>query len=159
MTSQPGQHRAQRIVVGVDGSAGSRAALRWASEKAELRDAELEAVMARMPPLPMALFGPGSTPIPTTTAPLDLEARARKSEETLQQILREVFGAQLPSRLTWHFQEGHPVGVLLARTADADLLVVGARGEGGFSGLLTGSVSEQCVRHAACSVVVVRLKK
>jgi len=52
--------------------------------------------------------------------------------------------------------DGHPVGVLIGRTTDADLLVVGVRGEGGFTGLLTGSVSEQCVRHAACSVVVVR---
>ena len=51
--------------------------------------------------------------------------------------------------------DGHPVGVLIGRTTDADLLVVGARGEGGFTGLLTGSVSEQCVRHAACSVMVV----
>jgi nucleotide-binding universal stress UspA family protein len=67
MTSQPGQHRPQRIVVGVDGSAGSRAALRWAADEAELHDAELEAVMARTPQLPMVLFGPGSIPIPTTT--------------------------------------------------------------------------------------------
>jgi Universal stress protein family len=81
MTSQPARHHAQHIVVGVDGSEGSRAALRWAAQEAELRDAELEAVMARMPPLPMALFGPGSIPIPTTTAPLDLEARARTSEQ------------------------------------------------------------------------------
>jgi nucleotide-binding universal stress UspA family protein len=159
MTSQPAQHHAQHIVVGVDGSEGSRAALRWAAQEAEPRDAELEAVMARMPPLPMALFGPGSIPIPTTTAPLDLEARARTSEQALQQLLHEVFGDQLPSRLTWHFEEGHPVGVLLGRSAEADLLVVGARGGGGFAGLLTGSVSEQCVRHAACSVVVVRAKE
>jgi nucleotide-binding universal stress UspA family protein len=48
--------------------------------------------------------------------------------------------------------------VLLSRSVDADLLVLGARGHGGFSGLLAGSVSEQCVRHAACSVVVVRTK-
>jgi nucleotide-binding universal stress UspA family protein len=159
MTSQPAQPQVQRIVVGVDGSEGSRAALRWAAEEAELRDADLEAVMARMPPLPMALYGPGSTPIPTTTAPLDPQARARMSEQALQQILRDVLGAQLPSRLTWGFEEGHPVGVLLARSRDADLLVVGARGGGGFAGLLTGSVSEQCVRHATCSVVVVRQKK
>ena len=156
MTSQPGQHRPQRIVVGVDGSAGSRAGLRWAADEAELRDAELEAVMARTPQLPMVLFGPGSIPIPTATAPLDLEERARKDEEVLEQILREVLGTQLPPRLSWYVMDGHPVGVLIGRTTDADLLVVGARGEGGFTGLLTGSVSEQCVRHAACSVVVVR---
>ena len=97
MTSQPGQHRPQRIVVGVDGSAGSRAGLRWAADEAELRDAELEAVMARTPQLPMVLFGPGSLPIPTATTPLDLEKRGRKGEEVLEQILREVLGTQLPS--------------------------------------------------------------
>jgi len=88
--------------------------------------------------------------------PLDLEKRGRKGEEVLEQILRDVLGTQLPSKLTWYVMDGHPVGVLIGRTTDADLLVVGARGEGGFTGLLTGSVSEQCVRHAACSVVVVR---
>jgi nucleotide-binding universal stress UspA family protein len=159
MTTSPARRRRQRIVVGVDGSAGSRAALRWAAEEAELRDADLEAVMAQMPPLPMPLFGPGSTPVPTTTAPLDPQARTRVSREALEELLHEAFGAQLPSRLSWHFQEGHPVQVLLGRTADADLLVVGARGEGGFVGLLTGSASEQCVRHATCSVVVVRQEK
>jgi nucleotide-binding universal stress UspA family protein len=87
---------------------------------------------------------------------LDLEKRGRKGEEVLEQILREVLGTQLPSKLTWYVMDGHPVGVLIGRTTDVDLLVVGARGEGGFTGLLTGSVSEQCVRHAACSVVVVR---
>jgi nucleotide-binding universal stress UspA family protein len=104
----------------------------------------------------VVLFGPGSLPIPTSTAPLDLEKRGRKGEELLEQILREVLGTELPPKLTWSVMDGHPVGVLIGRTTDADLLVVGARGEGGFTGLLTGSVSEQCVRHAACSVVVVR---
>jgi nucleotide-binding universal stress UspA family protein len=127
-------------------------------EEAALRDAELEAVMARMPVLPMALFGPGSTPVPASTAPLAREDPDRRDEEVLRQVLREVFGDQPPSRLTWYLQEGHPAGVLLSRSVDADLLVLGARGHGGFSGLLAGSVSEQCVRHAACSVVVVRTK-
>lgn len=156
MTSQPGQDSRQRIVVGVDGSEGSRAAVRWAAEEAELRDAELEAVMARMPPVPLPLFGPGSFPVPSSTEPLDPEGYARRGEEALERILREVLGDQLPSRLKWFVEEGHPVGVLLGRTVDIDLLVVGARGQGGFAGLLTGSVSEQCVRHARCSVVVAR---
>jgi nucleotide-binding universal stress UspA family protein len=54
---------------------------------------------------------------------------------------------------------GNPAGVLLSRALDADLLVVGVRGHGGFEGLLVGSVSEQCVRHARCSVVVARLPR
>jgi nucleotide-binding universal stress UspA family protein len=156
MTSQPDQHRPQRIVVGVDGSAGSRAALRWAADEAELRDAELEVVMARVPAVPMVLFGPGSLPIPASTAPFDVEERGRTGEEVLEQILREALGTHLPPKLTWYVMDGHPVGVLVGRTTEADLLVVGARGEGGFTGLLTGSVSEHVVRHAACSVVVVR---
>jgi nucleotide-binding universal stress UspA family protein len=158
MTSQPGQRQPYRIVVGVDGSEGSRAALRWAGEEAALRDAELEAVMARVPVLPMVLFGPGSTPVPTSTEPLAREDPDRTDEEVLRDVLRGVFGDQPPSRLTWYVEDGHPAGLLLSRSTDADLLVVGARGHGGFSGLLAGSVSEQCVRHAGCSVVVVRAK-
>ncbi len=55
-------------------------------------------------------------------------------------------------------QRGDPAEVLLSRSRDADLLVVGSRGEGGFTGLLMGSVSEKCVRHALCSVLVVRAR-
>ena len=52
--------------------------------------------------------------------------------------------------------EGAAAPVLLEAAADADLLVVGSRGHGGFTGLLLGSVSQQCVSHAGCPVVVVR---
>ena len=52
--------------------------------------------------------------------------------------------------------EGAPSAVLVDESRDADLLVVGSRGLGGFSGLLLGSVSQQCAHHAACPVVIVR---
>jgi nucleotide-binding universal stress UspA family protein len=94
--------------------------------------------------------------VPTNTRPLDLEGSDRQDEEALDRLLREVLGSRLPSKLTQVVKEGHPVGVLLAQAVDAALLVVGARGRGGFAGLRAESVSEQCVRHAPCSVVVVR---
>ena len=73
MSSQPGQDSPQRIVVGVDGSEGSRSALWWAAAEAEAHSAELEVVMARVPALPLPLLGPDSTPVLTKTRPLDLE--------------------------------------------------------------------------------------
>ena len=51
--------------------------------------------------------------------------------------------------------EGHPAGILIEASAQADLLVVGSRGHGGFVGALLGSVSHRCVAHALCPVVVV----
>jgi len=51
---------------------------------------------------------------------------------------------------------GHPASVLIAASAGALMLVIGSRGRGGFSSLMLGSVSEQCVRHATCPVLVVR---
>jgi len=53
-------------------------------------------------------------------------------------------------------REGAPAGVLLDEAQDAELLVVGSRGLGGFRGLLLGSVSQQCTHHAPCPVVIVR---
>jgi hypothetical protein len=58
MTTQPDQEPRRRIVVGVDGSNTSRAALRWAADEAEAHDAELETVTVLQPPLPLPLLGP-----------------------------------------------------------------------------------------------------
>jgi nucleotide-binding universal stress UspA family protein len=157
MTSQPGQagqDRWRRIVVGVDGSEGSRAALRWAAGEADAHEAELEAVTVLQPPLPLPLLGPSPALVPP---PDDvMMPDVGRGEKLLEQTLEEVFGDQPPPRLTRNVSVGNPAGVLLSRALDADLLVLGPRGHGGFEGLLVGSVSEQCVRHARCSVVIAR---
>jgi nucleotide-binding universal stress UspA family protein len=148
------EQTSRRLVVGVDGSEESRAALRWAADEADLRNAELEAVLAWERPylIPVPQMSQGAFPI----SPVDPELLGRQAERTLHESLGEVFGEQLPARLKPLVLEGNPAGVLLSRALNAELLIVGSRGHGGFKGLLTGSVTEQCVRHARSSVVVVR---
>jgi nucleotide-binding universal stress UspA family protein len=159
MTSQAEaeQVNRRRIIVGVDGSEESRAALRWSAEEADLRDTELEAVYAWVPPRGVAV-----SPTMQAAAPVvfgDPQKQASHGEKVLEQTVTEVFAGQPPARLTWSVVEGNAAGVLISQSIDADLLVVGSRGHGGFSGLLAGSVCEQCVRYARCSVVVVRPQK
>jgi nucleotide-binding universal stress UspA family protein len=134
------------VVVGVDDSAGGRRALRWAAEEAALRGSVLEAVHV-VPPKDVPSF-PGTLPLPSRD---DVElAGARLLEEQLADI--EVPGLRVDRTVT---SGRSPAGVLCERARGADLLVVGARGRGGFAGLLLGSVSQQVVAHAPCPVVVV----
>ncbi|MGH3343789.1 MAG: universal stress protein [Carbonactinosporaceae bacterium] len=136
------------VVVGVDGSTGSTRALRWAAEETILRGGVLRAVTAWLitntPAIPEPSFGY----VPS------LEDVRRGAESRLDKALQ---AADLPiglevTRATPH---GPAVRELLAAAEDADLLVLGSRGHGGFTGLLLGSVSSQCVHHAPCPVVVV----
>ncbi|HYT10477.1 MAG TPA: universal stress protein [Mycobacteriales bacterium] len=145
----------RRIVVGVDGSEESQAALRWAAGEAELHGAELEAVYAWEPPLRLPLVSAPANPL-IGSAQVDTRVLARRAEETLEAALDQVFGEQRPGYVTPVVLEGPAAAVLLDQSLHADLLAVGSRGHGGFKGLLLGSVTEQCVRHARCSVVVVR---
>lgn len=137
-----------RIVVGVDGSAPSLDALRWAIRQAEVTGGTLDAVMAWQ--YPVAIGGMGWAP---TTGVDDLDYAALAS-----QALREAVAAvQVPP--TVHIREviveGNAAQALLDTAKDADLLVVGNRGHGGFTDALIGSVSSRCVHHARCPVVVV----
>ncbi|GGV35173.1 universal stress protein [Kitasatospora herbaricolor] len=132
------------IVVGVDGSPSSRAALRWAQGQARLEDASVEAVAAWDYP-PMSGWGL-SVPGP------EIEEAARLAlADTVKQ-------EQAPARppVRQRTECGHPADVLLRAARGAHLLVVGSRGLGGFTGTLLGSVSRHCVEHAPCPVVVVR---
>lgn len=134
----------RRIVVGVDGSAGSKAAYAFALAEARLRGAGVDAVMAWHFP---AMAAEGGVP-----ADFDPEGWARTA---LDSALDEIPAGDVP--VTRRVVEGHPAGVLIHESADvdADLLVVGTRGHGGFAGVLLGSVSQHCVAHASCPVVVV----
>jgi nucleotide-binding universal stress UspA family protein len=139
------------IVVGVDGSEGSTHALTWAATEARLRGALLTVVHAWHPPY----VGGG---YPLVPAIYDLELY----EKSAQQVLDEAVDAVDPSGLTGgvagQLVEGGAASALLAATQDADLVVVGARGVGGFLGLLIGSVSTQVTHHASCPVVVVPVR-
>jgi nucleotide-binding universal stress UspA family protein len=140
------------IVVGVDHSHGARAALRFAFEEARLRRATLRAVHAW-------LFGYIGTvgfesSFPVLGGELDeLRSAAEAAlDTTLQEALPDAGGVTIERRVVG----GTPAAVLVEESRDAEMLVVGSRGLGGFSGLLLGSVSQQCAHHAACPVVVVR---
>ncbi|GAA4615865.1 universal stress protein [Saccharopolyspora hordei] len=138
-----------RIVVGVDGSPGSRDALRWALRYAERCGGTVTALIAWAPPVLVE-----AAPVPPVIS--DEEVRTR-AEQVLRRVVEET-AAELATSVPVHQDAvcGPAAGSLLERARDADLLVVGSRGHGGFVGALLGSVSQHCVTHARCPVVVVR---
>jgi nucleotide-binding universal stress UspA family protein len=137
-----------RVVVGVDGSPGSVHALAWAGREARLRNVTLEVVAAWTYPTPVLLVP--VAPDPPQVKTLRKEAR-EMIERALEKVADDVAGVDVERRVV----EGDTSAALLDRAKGADLLVVGSRGLGGFRGLLLGSVSQQCVQHAASPVVVI----
>ena len=141
-----------KIVVGVDGSDSSKAALHWAVEEARLRSVPVEAIYAYEVPI----VSPGLTPAPH----LDLVTLVTEQHAAAVQLITalggEVGGDDSAVTVTPAAIEGPAASVLIDAARDADLLVVGSRGHGGFAELLLGSVSEQCVHHAPCPVLVHR---
>jgi nucleotide-binding universal stress UspA family protein len=138
------------IVVGVDGSAGSRAALRWAAHTASARGVALRAVTAwHYPARAGSPIGPTELPAP--------DKMDRQSTERLRDVLREELDAAA-EQVEVEVGRGPAASVLLAAAArpGVDMLVLGARGLGGFDGLMLGSVSQQCVEHSPCPIVVLR---
>jgi nucleotide-binding universal stress UspA family protein len=136
--------RIGRIVVGVDGSESSKNALRWAAKLAQATGDTIEAVTA--------WHYPQAYGWPTVMEDWRPDVDADK---VLQETLDEVFGPQRPPGLSAVVTEGNARDVLLAAGRGAEMLVVGSRGHGGFTGLLLGSVSAACAEHARCPVVVV----
>ena len=137
----------ERIVVGVDDSPQAAAALRWALEEARLHHASLAVVHAWL--FPVAGDVPGAA---VDTLATDLE---RGAGELLDRVVDAAVGADAGVKLERRVLEGAAGAALVAAAADADLLVVGSRGRGGFAGLLLGSVAQRCLHHAPCPVVVV----
>ena len=140
------------IVVGVDHSEGAKAALRFALEEATLRKAKLRAVHAWQYGSISATGLEGS--VPTFGADIKEVANAATTalEATLQGTIPDPGSVEVERRVV----QGRPAAVLVDEAREADLLVVGSRGHGGFAGLLLGSVSQQCAHHAACPVVIIR---
>jgi nucleotide-binding universal stress UspA family protein len=138
------------IVVGVDSSESSRRALRFALDEARLRDSAVRVVGVWHVPT-AATAGAMGPADPGFVG--DLEPQVRRGlERTLEDERDAAAGLEVETVV----REGAPVGVLLEEAQDADLLVIGSRGLGGFRGLLLGSVSQQCSHHAPCPVVIVR---
>jgi nucleotide-binding universal stress UspA family protein len=146
------------VVVGVDGSSGGGEALRWALAEARLRKVPLRVVHAWTYGFSGATAGGygnlgyiGS--FNATSA--DASDLGRIAEETLERAISEVVEEGADVEIERQVVEGGAAEVLIGAAAAGDLLVVGSRGHGGFAGLLLGSVSQQCVHHAQCPVVVV----
>jgi nucleotide-binding universal stress UspA family protein len=147
----------ETIVVGVDGSEGSVRALRWAVEEARLRDAQLRVIHAWYVPLILSAPSDETFGIPPPAGSLD-EVRTALAREAGKVLAASLQGTGSDEgQVVGEVIEGKPARVLTEAAAEADLLVVGSRGLGGFTGLLLGSVSQQCAHHARCPLVVVPL--
>lgn len=136
------------IVVGIDGSPASVQALRWAVDEARLRGAVVRVVHAWSFP-----FHDGE--IAHLAGESAHDALKLAAERTVDAVLHEVAGSD-GTAIEQIIVEAPPAQALIAAAHEADLLVVGSRGRGGFASLLLGSVSYQCALHAACPVVIVR---
>jgi nucleotide-binding universal stress UspA family protein len=134
-----------RVVVGTDGSEKARAALEWAIEYARAHDAVLRVVNVWQYPYIASEAAAMASPsrdifVESATAIID---EALSSVDTTGITVERVI------------REGQPARELLDEAKDADLLIVGSRGHGGFAGLLLGSVATQCARHPAVPTVIV----
>ncbi len=135
------------IVVGVDGSESSQDALRWAAKQAQLTKAHLRVIMSWE--IPRYAY--------MASVPVDINWE-EDCGNLLRKTVADALGTSPQIDMTTSVIQGHPAPVLVDASKDADLLVVGSRGHGAFTGMLLGSVSEHCVSHAHCPVVVLRSK-
>jgi len=137
------------IVVGVDGSPGSRAALTWAAAEAAEHGADLVVVNVwehtLLPPAGSVTVSERYVPDPS-----------QRTAEDLIQVIKEELGEQPAVLVQPRVKQGTPAKVLIEESSNADLLVVGTRGHGGFAGLVLGSVSQHVAAYASCPVAVVR---
>lgn len=135
------------ILVGIDGSHHSERALEWAMREAALRHAPLTVLTVHQAPAGWLSHGSEDD------AAL-LERTKAEAQEQVDKVLAGLGGPH-PEPVTVRAVNGVPAEALLSAAADADVVVVGARGSGGFARLRMGSVSDQVAHHAHCPVVIV----
>ena len=135
------------IVVGVDGSAHSMKSLDWALDEAAIRQTSVRVLAVA--PAAASIWGIAGQfdPAPET------QERVKSAAE---EIAKEAASRHGQQQVTVRTVSGVPADELIKASEDADLLVVGARGAGGFARLAMGSVSSQVAHHAHCPVVIVR---
>ena len=139
-----------RIVAGVDGSESSKAALAWAVRQAEATGATVEAVIAWHYPIAF-----GGAPFAPIGSAMDTDFAGTAGRVLSAAVTETVDPAGLV-KVSSTVREGNAAQILLESAGGADLLVVGSRGHGGFAEALLGSVSQHCVHHAPCPVVIIR---
>jgi nucleotide-binding universal stress UspA family protein len=137
------------IVLGHDGSRCAQEALQWAGRLARKADVPLHVVRS---------WAMTTAPRPATWTPGYVPPLADWEQAVLDELTAHVSAAGLDPdvRVSCHVVHKAPVPALMAAAEGASMLVVGARGRGGFAGLLLGSVGDQLVHHAPCPVTVVR---
>jgi len=145
-----GDYRPQQLVVGVDDSPGSRAALAWALEHARESGRQVVAINVVEPLVPLDFAGAGFY---STTA-VDSRAVRRAAHELLERSVRNVAGSRSVDVQTQVIEGQNPGQVLVRAARDAYMLVVGTHHRHGL-GFLLGSTAASCVRHAICPVMVV----
>lgn len=148
--TEPNEHE-RRIVVGVEGSGGAKAALRWAIQEARFRSAVVEVVTAYSTTYVPA--SPDFNYVPLDTSDLAQEVK-RMQDTVVDEVLDELEACEVEIRRT--VARGRAPDTLIRVAEGADMLVVGSRGRGGFRGMLLGSVSQQIAHHGDCPVVIVR---
>ena len=137
------------VLVGVDGSENSHKALTWAAAEAADHGAELVVLNVWEHTLP----APGGNPSVPESGAAD---PGRPTPDDLLNEIKTVLGEEPPVRVRPRLEEGSAAKTLIDQSQDADLLVVGTRGHGGFRGLVLGSVSQHVAAYANCPVTVVR---
>lgn len=142
----------QRIVVGVDGSPSSMAALRWAVRQAELTGGSVEAVTAWHSPPMLGIAAPYSE---ADISSGDAGVRAA-AEEMLRKAVADAAGPTASVSVTAQIGEGSAIQLLLAAAEGAAMVVVGSRGHGGFAGAMLGSVGQALSQHSPCPVLIFR---
>lgn len=138
------------VVVGIDGSTTGQRALEWAAREAKLRDAQLRVVHAYRTEW---VYYPEYAAVRTIVAPTNLESEAKQVVDGAIDRLGDLAGEIEIS--THVINDANAANALLECAADADLVVVGSRGLGGFAGLLLGSVSQKVAHHTEVPLVIV----
>lgn len=144
------------IVVGVDGSPNSERALDWAMTEAAVRHAPLTVIAVH--PAMKSYFTRTDDPVILSEDSAAIDKMREAAEEMTQKAASRLGDAR-PASVNVRMLNGFPVKELIDASHDADLVVVGSRGGGGFGRLALGSVSSQVIHHAACPVVVVPHEK